>query len=156
MTKITKITFNTIGYVESIYEKPEDLIFACEKGLQTETHSKIILNKEYEKGLKGLEEFSHLFVLYHLDKANHIEIITHPGPPGIKLPRVGVFASRSQYRPNHIALRLVELEGLEKNIIKVRGLDAINGSKVLDIKPYVEGFDRPERYKVANWYDWLK
>jgi len=150
------ICIEPIGKVESEYKNPKDLIFACEKGLNTKTKSKIIIKKEYEKGLKGLKKFSHIFVMYHLDQAKKIELITHPGPPTeISLPKVGVFASRSQYRPNHIALRLVKLKKIEKNIIFVEGLDAINNSKVLDIKPYVKGFDRPDKFKTANWYDWL-
>ncbi len=115
------------------------------------------LFEEFEKGLKGLEEFSHVFVIYILDKAKKIELITHPGPPNeVDLPKVGVFASRSQYRPNHIALRLVKLKKIEKNIIYVEGLDAIDESKVLDIKPYVKGFDRTSEFKTAPGYRWIE
>ena len=68
-----------------------------------------------------------------------------------------MFASRSQYRPNHIALRLVELVKVKGNRLEVRGLDAINNSEVLDIKPYIPQFDRPEKIRVADWYDrWMK
>lgn len=147
--------FESIGVVESEYDQPQDLIFACEKGLDTETYSRIVLNERYVSGLRGLEEFSHLFVMFHLDRAAKIEILTHPGPPDIKLPKVGVFASRSQYRPNHIALRLVKILKVENGVISVKGLDAVNGSKVIDIKPYVPGFDRPQEYKAASWYTWL-
>ena len=151
------ICFEPIGEVESEYENPKDLVFACEKGLRTKTNSKIIINKNFEKGLAGLEEFSHVFVMYFLHQADKIELVTHPGPPTeTDLPRVGVFASRSQYRPNHIALRLVKLKKIEKNVMFVEGLDAIDGSRVLDIKPYVKGFDRPESYKTAVWYGWLE
>jgi len=103
-----------------------------------------------------LDCFSHIFVIFHLDKVKKTELITHPGPPTIKsLPKVGIFASRSQYRPNPIALRLVKLLRIEGNILHVEGLDAINNSRVLDIKPYVRGFDRPEEYETAPWYNWL-
>jgi tRNA (adenine37-N6)-methyltransferase len=144
-----------IGEVRSAYKDPKELIFACEDGLKTKTDSMIVLNPELEKGLYKLEEFSHLFVMYHLHRADRIELITHPGPPGETLPKVGVFASRSQYRPNHIALRLVKLKKIEKNILHIEGLDAVDGSKVLDIKPYVKGFDRPAVYTTAEWYGWL-
>jgi len=80
----------------------------------------------------------------------------HPGPPSIKdLPKVGVFASRSQYRPNPIALKLVKLVKVRNNKLYVQGLDAIDDSPVLDIKPYIPGFDKPEKVKIANWYNWL-
>ena len=153
---MTKICFEPIGVIASEFENPKDLIFACEKGLNTMTKSKIVLNENFEKGLNGLKDFSHIFVIYFLDQANKIELVTHPGPPTeTSLPKVGVFASRSQYRPNHIALRLVKLTKIEGNILYVEGLDAINESKVLDIKPYVKGFDRPDDFKTASWYDWL-
>jgi len=152
-----EIILNSIGKVECDYKEPKELMFACEKGIKTKTDSKIVIKEEYEKGLRGLEEFSHLFVIYHLDQAKRIELITHPGPPSEKnLPKVGIFASRSQYRPNHIALRLVKIKRIEENIIHVEGLDAIDGSKVIDIKPYIKGFDRPKEFKIAPWYHWLE
>ncbi len=151
------ICFEPIGKVESEYKNPKDLIFACEKGINTKTNSKIIVDKKFKKGLYKLNEFSHIFVIYLLHQADKIELITHPGPPHeLDLPKVGVFASRSQYRPNHIALRLVQLQKIEKNVLFVEGLDAINGTNVLDIKPYVKGFDRPDKFKTAEWYDWLE
>ncbi len=151
-----EIFFEPIGIIQSEFKNPEELIFACEKGLDTDTESEIIIDEHFEEGLKGLKEFSHIFVIYYLDQANKIELSTHPGPPSeTSLPKVGVFASRSQYRPNHIALRLVQLLKIDANRIHVKGLDAVNGSKVLDIKPYIKGFDRPEQFKTASWYDWL-
>jgi len=151
------IRFEPIGKVESEYRNPRDLVFACERGINTKTQSKIIVNKKFEKGLYKLEEFSHLFIVYVLHQADKIELITHPGPSSeVNLPKVGVFASRSQYRPNHIALRLVKLQKIEKNILFVEGFDAIDGTNVLDIKPYVKGFDRPNEFKTAKWYDWLE
>jgi len=156
-TSSTKsILIDPIGYVESEYEDPNDLAFACEDGLKTKTFSKIVLKKDYITGLKGLEEFSHLFVIYLLDRAKHIEITAYPDPPGIPdLPEVGVFASRSQYRPNHLALRLVKILNVNNNIIEVEGLDAINNSMVIDIKPYIPGFDRPDEIICASWYNWF-
>ncbi|MBD3253112.1 tRNA (N6-threonylcarbamoyladenosine(37)-N6)-methyltransferase TrmO [Candidatus Pacearchaeota archaeon] len=151
------INLEFIGKIVSDYSIPEELHFECEKGLKTVSYSKIILKDKYIIGLKGLEQFSHIFVIYILDKADRIELITHPGPSSIKdLKKVGVFASRSQYRPNHIALRLAKLMKINNNELIVEGLDAVNGSKVLDIKPYIPGFDRPNTFKVAEWYDWLK
>lgn len=151
-----KITLSPIGFTSSEFKNPRDLVFACKKGLETKTISKIIINKEFKEGLNGLDNFSHLFIIYLLNKAKKIELKTHPGPPNQKeLPRVGVFASRSQYRPNHLALRLVRLIKIIDTTLYVEGLDAINGSKILDIKPYVHGFDRPKEFTTAYWYDWL-
>jgi len=152
-----KIFFNPIGFVSSDFINPKDLISACENGLKNKNKSKIIIFEKFIDGLYGLEKFSHIFVIYFLDKVKKFEIKTHPGPPSIKnLPKVGVFASRSQYRPNPIALRLVKLIKIEKNVIYLEGLDAIDKTPVLDIKPYVKGFDRPDDFRTADWYDWLE
>lgn len=151
-----KIIFKPIGIVVSKFKKPKEVISACEEGLNNKTISKIIINKKFIKGLKGIENFSHIFVIYFLNKVKKTELITYPGPLSVKsLPTVGVFASRSQYRPNPIALRLVKLIKIKQNKLYVQGLDAINNSPVLDIKPYVFGFDRPEKIKTAKWYQWL-
>ncbi|MEM5799606.1 MAG: tRNA (N6-threonylcarbamoyladenosine(37)-N6)-methyltransferase TrmO [Candidatus Aenigmatarchaeota archaeon] len=152
-----KIFFTPIGYVSSSYKTPQQAWEACEKGLAIKTISKILINKKYESGLKGIEKFSHIFVIYYLHKAKKIEIETYPGPITIKeLPKIGVFASRSQYRPNKIALRLVKLQKVQKNVLYVKGLDAIDKTPVIDIKPYIKGFDRPKSFKQADWYYWLK
>jgi tRNA-Thr(GGU) m(6)t(6)A37 methyltransferase TsaA len=147
-----------IGRIVSVFRKPEELHFACEEGLHAEIESEIVLRNDLRPALEGLEEFSHIWVIYKLDKARRTEIKTRPGPPNIRdLPKVGVFASRSQYRPNHIALRLVELVAVRGNRLEVRGLDAINNSQVLDIKPYVPFFDLPENPRVADWYSrWIR
>jgi tRNA-Thr(GGU) m(6)t(6)A37 methyltransferase TsaA len=96
-----------------------------------------------------------LWVIYQLHEANRVELKTYPGPLSVKsLSKVGVFASRSQYRPNNIALRLAKIIEVRKNTIKVSGLDAIDGSPIMDIKPYISHFDRPEKFKEADWYKW--
>ena len=149
------IKLRPIGIVESPFRNPKDLHFACEEGRFTDTESSIVINQEFAKGLKGLDDFSHIWVIYHLHKADQTELSTHPGPPNINdLPIVGVFASRSQYRPNHLALRMVNLVKVDRNEIFVKGLDAIDGSPVVDIKPYVPFFDKTQKQKIAEWYRW--
>lgn len=145
-----------IGFVESSYSDPSKLTIACKKGTAFDDDSAIVINEELKPMLRGLEEFSHAWVLFHLHKAERVEPVTHPGTPDMKdLPKVGVLASRSQYRQNHIALRLVKIKKIEGRTIRVNGLDAISGSPVIDIKPYVPHFDLPENPRVAEWYkDW--
>ena len=152
-----KIELKDIGRVRSAFRKPEDLHFACEKGVMVDTESEIIINDEFSECLKGLDSFSHLWIIYLLHEADRIELETHPGPPKIEdLPKVGVFASRSQYRPNHIALRLVRLEKVGLGNLLVKGLDAIDNTPVLDIKPFVPHFDRADGERIARWYEWGK
>jgi len=150
-----KFLMKPIGTVKSEYKKPSDLHFACEKGKRAESISEIILKDEFAEGLFRTDEFSHLWIIYFLDRAERTEIKTHPGPSSMKnLPKAGIFATRSQYRPNKIALRLVRFIKKTKNVITVGGLDAINKSKVIDIKPYVSHFDLPENFTEPEWYKW--
>jgi len=152
-----KIEVNPIGTVKSSFKNPKDLHFACEQGQFADTESSLMINSDFAEGLKGLNEFSHIWVIYNLHKANRIELSTHPGPPNItEVPRIGVFASRSQYRPNHLALRMVSLVKIDGKEIFVKGFDAIDGSPVLDIKPYLPFFDKAQNEKIAEWYGWME
>jgi len=97
----------------------------------------IVVDKKYEDALDGIEEFSHLYVIFHLhlvyeELGNKI----HPKHRQ-DLPLVGIFATHTQYRPNHIGLTVVELLERRGNILFVSGLDAFDGTPVLDIKPYM-------------------
>ena len=149
-----RIQMEPIGRVKSKFRKPEELHIACKKGRLFNAQSEIILASRNKKMLAGLEEFSHVWVIFHLHKADKVEAVTYPGPSRISgLPPVGVLASRSQYRPNHIALRLVQIIEVRGNSLKIMGLDAIDDSPVLDIKPYVPHFDMPASPKTAYWYE---
>lgn len=149
-----EIRLKSIGYVSSKLKNPKDFIFACKDGLDTKFKSNIVINKKFSDGLEGLKNFSHIWVIYWLNEAKRIELKTYPMHPSVfESPQVGVFASRSQYRPNHIALRLVRLLDIQKNVLEVKGLDAIDKSFVLDIKPYVPYFDLPKKIKIAKYYE---
>lgn len=154
---MNKIIFKPIGLIKSHFKKPKDALSCCEKGLKDKTTAKICVYKKYQYGLKEIENYSHLWVIYYLNKIKRYEIITSSTPRSIKnTKKVGIFASRSQYRPNQIGLRLVRLIKAQNNQLIVESLDAIDGSLVLDIKPYVSGFDRPKKSKDAVWYKWFK
>lgn len=143
-----------IGHVKSGFREPSELERACKEGKAFSAISEIVLRPGSSEMLQGLEQSSHIWVIFHLHKAGRVEPVTYPGPKSVKrLPKVGVFASRSQYRPNHIALRLVSFMSRRGNVLKVKGLDAINGTPVLDLKPYVPLFDLPENPKTAAWYE---
>ena len=112
------------------------------EGLQSfkTLESQIVFKKKYARGLRGIEDYSHLSIIFWLNKAvkdrTKVELITRPGHREY-LPKVGVFATRNAvHRPNHLGMTVVELLGRNSNILRVRGLDAFDGSPVLDIKPY--------------------
>lgn len=115
--------------------------------------SRIEVFKKYEPALLGIEGFSHLLVLYWMHKLPKGErglLRVHPkGRPD--LPLVGVFASRSRARPNPIGLTLVELVRRSGSELVVRGLDALEGTPVIDIKPYIPSSDRASGAKVPSW-----
>jgi len=115
----------------------------------------IIVKKGYEKALDGVEDFSHIYVIFWMYKIGDAErrtLKTHPRGR-MDLPLLGVFATRSPLRPNPIGLTIVELLGRKGNVLTVRGLDAFDGTPVIDVKPY-NHWDKIEDVKVPKW--WLK
>jgi len=103
----------------------------------------IELNDSFdESALKGIEEFSHLEIIYYFDKVDDTKIITGARHPRNleHLPEVGVFAQRVKNRPNKLGLTTVKLLRAENKTLHVKGLDAINGTPVLDIKPVFKQF----------------
>jgi len=116
--------------------------------------SKIRIFDEFCDGLKGLNTYSHIIILYwfHLrDTAEERAVLRviprrHPGSP-----EVGVFASRSPSRPNPIGLCVAELVKMEGNILSVKGLDALEGSPVIDLKPYNPRADAVPDAAVPQW-----
>jgi tRNA (adenine37-N6)-methyltransferase len=105
--------------------------------------TEIVLKKKYQPALQGLEDFSHVYVLYWLDRNDTPEkratLKVHPRGNRHN-PLTGVFATRSPLRPNLIALSLSEIVTVRENVLEVRDLDALPDSPVLDLKPYL-----PER-----------
>ena len=116
--------------------------------------SEIHLGKHYADGLAGLAEFSHIIVVFLLDQVEGFD----PATQSLRKPRgkehmraVGVFAQRTKYRPNPIGVSAVKLRGVSGNVVKVTGLDALDGTPVLDIKPYIPEFDRVAEPKTPEW-----
>ena len=118
--------------------------------------SKIILNKDFdETALKGIEEFSHLEILYLFHKVSDDKVergARHPR--NLKhLPETGIFAQRGKNRPNKIGLTTVKLVKVEGTTLYVKGLDAIDGTPVLDIKPVMKQFMPKGEVKQPKWVD---
>lgn len=119
--------------------------------------SQIVICNELTEALDGIDGFSHLFVLFLLHEIpeSHRKILkVHPR--GRKdMPLLGIFATRTMLRPNPVGLTLVELVKVEANVLTVRGLDAFEGTPVLDIKPF-DSWDNAETAKVPEWWTQLK
>jgi len=118
-----------------------------------EVQSEIVVSEQQEQGLAGIDDFSHLIVVYwmHLlcaDERNVLRVHPRRRP---ELPRVGVFATRSPARPNPIGVTVVRLLSRQRNVLKVAGLDALDGTPVLDIKPYLPEGDCIPSARFAPW-----
>jgi tRNA-Thr(GGU) m(6)t(6)A37 methyltransferase TsaA len=131
------IELHSIGYVRSPYKKDGD---APRQGRLSDTISEIVIDPAYRDGLSGLEDKTHLFVLCWFDRADRTTL--RAVPPGRTEER-GVFAIRSPDRPNPVSLCLVDLLGIGNGILRVRGLDAFDGTPVVDIKPFFAELDTP-------------
>ena len=119
--------------------------------------SEVHVSEEYAAGLKGLEEFSHAVIVVYLHKADFdLEKHLQRRPQGKEdMPCVGVFAHRARHRPNPIGITAVKVVSVEGNALKVQGLDAIDGTPVLDVRPYYPVFDRRDDASVPTWVDRL-
>jgi len=118
-----------------------------------EVVSEIVVNSSLAQALDGLEEFSHIIVLYWMHQVTASgQLPTKVHPMGKQeLPSVGLFATRSPNRPNPVGKATVRLLLRQGNILRVEGLDAINGTPVIDIKPYFPGYDSAANAKVPQW-----
>ena len=127
-----------IGYVSSPYKKKED---APRQGRLTDTEAEIVIDERYLPGLFRIDEKKHLFVLCWFDRSDRTVLrVTPPHNP----VEHGVFATRSPNRPNPISLSLVDVVDITGGKIRVRGLEALDGTPVLDITPYSEEIDCPK------------
>ena len=142
--ELPEITLRPIGVVRSEIKertrrKSDDVV------------SEIVIDDSLTQALDNLDEFTHIIVLYWIHKSpGQKPVKVHPrGNPDNEL--MGVFATRSPDRPNPIGKSTVRLLERRKNVLKVRGLDAIDGSPVLDIKPYIPGYDSVNDAGAPPW-----
>jgi tRNA-Thr(GGU) m(6)t(6)A37 methyltransferase TsaA len=115
--------------------------------------SEIVLDESLADGLEGIEQFSHVLVLFWMHRAAEagpVRMRRHPQDRQ-DMPEIGIFAQRARHRPNPIGVTAVKLLGRDKHRLRVEGLDAIHGTPVLDIKPYVPAYDTVTSPRVPEW-----
>ena len=119
--------------------------------------SEIVLDESLADGMDGIEAFSHVLILYWMHRAAEAEPVRmRRRPQGRQdMPEVGIFAQRARHRPNPLGVTAVTLLQRQGNRLVVRGLDAINGTPVVDVKPYVPQFDAVDSPRVPEWIDRL-
>jgi tRNA (adenine37-N6)-methyltransferase len=125
-------SFKPIGFVRSPYQDTKDVPKGL--GAQHDAEGMLEVLPEFEEGLKDIEGFSHLFVVWVFDRSDSCELVGKP--PSDDRPH-GVFATRSPRRPNPIGLTTVEVLGREGRFVRVRGVDMLDGTPILDLKPYL-------------------
>jgi tRNA-Thr(GGU) m(6)t(6)A37 methyltransferase TsaA len=104
---------------------------------------------EYADGLRDLEGFSHIYLIYHFHEAKHTQLIVKPFLQDV--PR-GVFATRAPRRPNPIGFSVVRLVSIEGNMLHLEDVDVLDGTPLLDIKPYITRFDHRENVR-CGWQE---
>jgi tRNA (adenine37-N6)-methyltransferase len=130
-----------IGYVRSPYRETQQIPKG--PGAKHEAEGTLEILPQFEPGLTDIEGFSHLIVLWVFDRAEGFELLGTP--PTDDRPH-GVFATRSPRRPNPIGFTVVELLGREGNALHVRGVDMLDGTPILDLKPYLSSIS-PEKLR---------
>ncbi len=146
MNSNTDITLQSIGVVET------EIADGDVPSRRREMISNIVINKDLEEALEGIENYSHLFVLFWMDQVDRNEFRTKVHPRGRKeFPLTGILATRGRNHPNPVGLAVVELLERTGNRLRVKKLDAFNGTPIIDIKPY-DDYDRIEDVKVPDWW----
>lgn len=141
------ITFTPLGKAKNVVAKPK---LSDWNDISTD----IVINKKFAKGLDGIEAYSHIIVVYWMDKEGECHLRHHPqGREDV--PFVGIFACRCPQRPNRIAISTVKLLSRRANVLTVTGLDIVDGTPVLDIKPYTPEYDRVTDGRVPAWVNKL-
>ena len=115
----------------------------------------LVVDKEYQDALQGLEEYSHLVVIYWMHDVKTCDIRHVPQGKVGEVPEVGIFACRCPQRPNPIGVSTVEKIGINGNIVTVKGLDVINDTPILDIKPHTPQYDAVANAKTPDWINKL-
>lgn len=132
-----------IGIVRNSISDPAGVVWE-------ESISQVVLDPQWEPALTGIEQFSHIWVLFWLHCAEPPHSLTVHPMRREDLPEVGIFATRSPRRPNPIAITAVRLLERRGCVLVVRGLDALDSTPVLDIKPYLRG-DKVGHLRLPSW-----
>ena len=145
--KDSEFVFQSIGIIHSSHKEiskiPIQPVFC------NDIEGTVILNNEYADGLKDLQGFSHIYLFYYFNRSQKTCLRLKPY---LADQEHGIFATRAPHRPNKLGMSLVRLDRIEDNILYVRDLDILDGTPLLDIKPYIQRFDSRENVK-SGWQD---
>lgn len=136
------VTFEPIGIIKTPFKKLEGMPIQTKRaaGIKGEVH----VDEKFVSGLDDLDGFSHIFLIYHFHKSAGYDLKTRPFLDKIKR---GVFSTRAPRRPNPLGISVVKLLKIEKNVLYIENTDMLDGTPLLDIKPYISDFDLHETEK---------
>jgi tRNA-Thr(GGU) m(6)t(6)A37 methyltransferase TsaA len=141
-----QIIFTPIGKITSPFESQEGT--PIQGKMAPEKKARVEIFPDFAKGLKDLDGFSHIYLLYKFDRVGPGDILTKPY---LDTEKRGIFATRSPRRPNPIGLTIVKIEKVNSDSIDVSGVDLLNNTPIIDIKPYIPDFDEHKDVKIG-WY----
>ncbi len=144
------IQLQPIGYIESCY--PDKFGVPRQPGLAPSSRAKLKISRDWqpEQALEGLEKFSHIWLIFVFHKNSNARYHAKVHPPRLQGESIGLFATRSPHRPNPVGLSLVELDSIEGDTIYVKGIDLVDGTPILDLKPYLPDVEsKPQA--LAGW-----
>jgi len=142
-----QITVRPIGIIHSPYKEAKGI--PIQGAFDDKIEAWVELRDEYADGLKDLDGFSHATLIYYFHRSQREEI---EGRPFLEQEKHGIFAIRSPHRPNHIGLSVVKIKSIRGNRMYFTEVDALDGTPLLDIKPYVKYFDSRDNV-ISGWLD---
>lgn len=142
------VAFSPIGFIRSPHATPQGM--PIQPSGARGVRGSIELDPQYVEGLADIEGFSHIIVLYHFHASGEAKLTV---TPYLDKTAHGVFATRAPSRPNPLGLSVVRLIGVEGPVLELEDVDILDGTPVLDIKPYVPAFDAPQGEIRAGWLE---
>ncbi|MGM0464416.1 MAG: tRNA (N6-threonylcarbamoyladenosine(37)-N6)-methyltransferase TrmO [Bacteroidota bacterium] len=144
-----KFEFKAVGFIRTEHKELSGVPIQPAYAKDNTGKAEILL--EYIPGLKDLEGFSHIIIIYVFDRQQQGDFKLHT-VPFLDNKKRGVFATRAPKRPNRIGLSIVKVEQIKHNMIFFSGADMYDNTPILDIKPYIPDFDGDEQYRIG-WLD---
>ncbi len=140
------ITYTQIGTIHSQFQKLDDMPIQPTGAAGAE--GRVVVLDEFREGLADLDGFSHIILLYHFHRSDSFNLRVLPF---MDSEERGLFATRAPKRPNPIGISIVQLDRIEENELYVRNIDVLDGTPLLDIKPYIPEFDAQESVSTG-WF----
>ena len=141
---MNEVVYKPIGVVHSPFKTPKDV--PIQSAAAKDVMGSVEVCQEYVAGLKDVEGFSHLILVYHFHLAQKYSLLVKPF---LDEKLHGVFSTRAPSRPNPIGVSIVRLTGIEKNLLHIQDVDILDGTPLLDIKPFVPEFDQRKAERIG-------